>query len=120
MNQLLSGSLNLTKLLEKAKSGHSAFSKSAKDNNVYVNFQTWINDEPNEYGQHMSLLLNSSKELREHEGKVYFGNAKKIDTSQPIKQSDLNDDLSNVPVRQTKGNDDKTFTDNQGGDDLPF
>jgi hypothetical protein len=115
MNQLLVGSLNLTKLVEKAKSGHSAFTKSAKDGNVYVNFQSWINDEPNEFGQHMSLLLNSTKDLREKEGKVYFGNAKKFDTTQPVKSNDIHDDFSNVPIRHKE---DKTFVDEK--DDLPF
>lgn len=119
MNQLLSGSINLTKLISSAKSGHSAFSKSAKDGNVYFNFQAWINDEANEFGQHMSLLLNSSKEMREQEGKQYFGNAKKVDTAKPVKANDIDDDLGNVPVRQ-KNDADKTFIENQQGDDLPF
>jgi hypothetical protein len=120
MNQLLSGSINLTKLVNSAKSGHSAFSKSAKDGNVYFNFQAWINDEANEFGQHMSLLLNSSKEMREQEGKQYIGNAKKVDTTQPIKPKDIDDDFGNVPVKQAKDNSDKTFIEDQKGDDLPF
>lgn len=116
MNQFFGGSINFSKLLEKVKEGHSAFSKSAKDGNVYFNFGLWVNDEPNEFGQHCSLNLNSSKEMKEKEGKVYFGNAKKIETNQPVKNSDVNVDLSNVPVRQSANQ--NTITDNP--DDLPF
>jgi hypothetical protein len=79
MNQLLNGSLDLTMILEKAKAKHSAFSKSEKNGHIYFNITQWINDEPNEFGQHSSLLLNSSKEGKETEGKVYIGNAKKVE-----------------------------------------
>lgn len=66
-------------ILEKAKLKHSAFSKSDKNGHIYFNITQWINDEPNEFGQHSSLLLNSSKEGKETEGKVYIGNAKKVE-----------------------------------------
>lgn len=79
MNQLLNGSLDLTIILEKAKAKHSAFSKSEKNGHIYFNITQWVNEEPNEFGQHSSLLLNSSKEGREAEGKVYIGNAKKVE-----------------------------------------
>ena len=70
MNQLLVGSINLSKLLEFAQKHHSAFSKSVKDGNVYCNFAAWVNDEPNEFGQHMSLQLSSQKDLKDKEGKI--------------------------------------------------
>jgi hypothetical protein len=88
MNQLLNGSLDLTMILEKAKAKHSAFSKSTKNGHIYFNITQWINDEPNEFGQHSSLLLNSSKEGKETEGKVYIGNAKKVEgggNQEPLK-----------------------------------
>lgn len=67
-------------ILEKAKAKHSAFSKSEKNGHIYFNITQWINDEPNEFGQHSSLLLNSgSKEKQAEEGKVYIGNAKKVE-----------------------------------------
>lgn len=79
-NQLLNGSLDLTMILEKAKAKHSAFSKSEKNGHIYFNITQWINDEPNEFGQHSSILLNSgSKEKQAEEGKVYIGNAKKVE-----------------------------------------
>lgn len=74
-------------ILEKAKAKHSAFSKSTKNGHIYFNITQWINDEPNEFGQHSSLLLNSSKEGKEAEGKVYIGNAKKVEgggTQEPL------------------------------------
>lgn len=88
---LLNGSLDLTLILEKAKAKHSSFSKSTKNNHIYFNITQWVNDEPNEYGQHSSLLLNSSKEGKETEGKVYIGNAKKVEgggNQEPLKETD--------------------------------
>lgn len=91
MSILLNGSLDLTLILEKAKGKHSAFSKSEKNGHIYFNITQWINDEPNEFGQHSSLLLNSSKEGKETEGKVYIGNAKKVEGQQgaaPVSSKD--------------------------------
>ena len=79
MAQLLNGSLDLTLILEMAKAKHSAFSKSDKNGHIYFNITQWINDEPNQFGQHSSLLLNSSKEMKEQEPKCYIGNAKKVE-----------------------------------------
>jgi len=102
MNQLLNGSLDLTLILEKAKAKHSAFSKSTKNGHIYFNITQWINDEPNEFGQHSSLLLNSSKEGKETEGKVYIGNAKKVEgggNQEPINDSTATEipDTSDLP-----------------------
>ena len=94
MSILLNGSIDLTLLIEKAKEKHSAFSKSEKNGHIYVNITQWVNDEPNQFGQHSSLLLNSSKEKKEAEGKVYFGNAKKGESatnSVPVESTDLPD-----------------------------
>lgn len=82
MSQLLNGSLDLTLILEKAKAKHSAFNKSEKNGHIYFNITQWVNDEPNEFGQHSSLLLNSSKDAKDAEGKVYIGNAKKVEGQQ--------------------------------------
>lgn len=99
----LSGSICLTTLLEKAKEGHSAFSKSRKDGKVYFNYAEWINEDANEFGQHSSILLSSTKEMKEKEGKVYIGNGKRFE-NKPVTASDLpKDDWdSNVPVRESK------------------
>jgi hypothetical protein len=102
MSILLNGSIDLTMLIEKAKAGHSAFSKSDKNGHIYVNITQWVNDEPNEFGQHSSFLLNSkSKEKQAEEGKVYFGNAKKAEAGggSPVAANDLptGDELDKLP-----------------------
>ena len=79
MSILINGSLDLTLILEKAKAKHSAFSKSTKNGHIYFNITEWVNDEPNQFGQHVSYLLNSSKEQKETEGKIYIGNGKKAE-----------------------------------------
>jgi hypothetical protein len=81
MSILINGSLCLTDLVEQAQKGHSAFNRG-KNNKVYVNFTEWVNDEPDAYGNHASIQLNSTKEKRETEGKVYIGNGKRSDTTQ--------------------------------------
>lgn len=94
---LINGSLCLTDLIEKCKAGHSAFKKSEKNGKIYVSYTEWVNDEANEHGQHSSLLLNSTKEMKEAEGKVYFGNGKRAENKgAAINASEL--DLSGAPV----------------------
>lgn len=115
MNTLYGGSICLTELIEQAKKGHSAFSK-AQNGKVYVNMLTWMNDEPDKYGNTMSHQLSSSKELREKEGKIYIGNSKKLETNKPISTNDIKDDsFDNLPVRQAK----ETNQD-EPESDLPF
>jgi hypothetical protein len=95
---LINGSLCLTDMVEKAKAGHSAFVKG-KNGKIYVNITEWVNDEPNQFGQHVSYLLNSSKEKKEEEGKVYIGNGKKSESSggTPVTSNDAAGlDLSGV------------------------
>lgn len=90
-------------ILEAAKNKHSAFSKSEKNGHIYFNITQWINDEPNEFGQHSSLLLNSSKDGKTTEGKTYIGNAKKVEAGGNA-----------VPL------DEKAAAEIPGVDDLPF
>lgn len=74
-NRLMTGSLCLTEILEKAKAGHSAFTK-AKNGKIYFNILQWLNEKPDQYGNDSSLQLNSTKEKKDEEGKCYIGNAK--------------------------------------------
>lgn len=104
----------ITDLMTALNNGHSAFSKSAKNGKVYCNFLVWLNEEKDEFGNHISLQLSSTKEKRESEGKIYIGNAKKLETTKPIAERDKpqgNWD-ANVPVRETNTS--------QAADDLPF
>jgi hypothetical protein len=88
---LINSSVCLTDLVNHAKAGHSAFSKG-KNGKVYVNLTEWINAEPNQYGQHSSILLNSRKEKKDEEGKVYVGNGRKSEfTPEPVGNNDLPD-----------------------------
>jgi len=97
----ITGSICLTTLLDKAREGHSAFSKSPKDGKVYLNYAEWINQEANEFGQHSSILLSSSKERKEQEGKTYIGNGKRWE-NKPVSESDIpKDNFDNIPVRET-------------------
>jgi len=116
-SEFILGSMCLTTLIEKAKQGHSAFSKSQKDGKVYFNYAEWINDEPNDFGQHSSILLSSSKEKKEEEGKVYVGNGKKFE-NKPVTEGDLPKDNwdSNIPVRESKKKEETT----EAANDLPF
>lgn len=116
-NQLFGGSICVTDLLDALKSGHSAFSK-ANNKKVYANILVWQNEEPDKYGNQISLQLSSTKDKRESEEKVYIGNAKKLETSKPVSQSDMpKDDWdSNVSVRQNSNNSNNAEEDT----DLPF
>jgi len=90
MSTLYGASLNITKLSAAGKTGHSAFFKG-KNGDLYVNLNVWLNDASDQYGNDMSLQLNSRKELREQEGKIYVGNGKKAQAAAPeaVKAGDL-------------------------------
>lgn len=119
-NQLFGGSICITDLMDMLNKQHSAFTKSAKNNKVYGSVLIWVNEEPDEYGNSISLQLSSVKEKRDQEkekfGKGYIGNAKKLETNKPVSSSDMpsgNWDV-NVPVA-TKENNAAPIA-----DDLPF
>lgn len=73
---MLTGSLCLTDIVEQAQKGHSAFSRG-KNGKVYFNFLQWVNEEEDQYKNHSSIQLNSAKDKKDAEGKIYIGNAKK-------------------------------------------
>lgn len=83
MSKLFTGSICLTDLIEAAKKNHSAFVKSTTNNKIYINVLLWENDKPDQYDNTHSLQLNSKKELREQEGKIYAGNFKPIEKKEP-------------------------------------
>lgn len=91
MSQLFYGSLDVTTILAEAKKKHSAFVK-ADNGKIYMNINIWINDELDKFGNKISIQLNSTKEKRETEGKIYIGNAKESERKdpQPISDNDLN------------------------------
>lgn len=81
MSNRINSSICLTDLADKYRAGHSAF-KKANNGKVYVSLTTWINDQPDSYGNNVSHQLNSTQENREAEGKVYVGNGKTADAQQ--------------------------------------
>lgn len=85
-SKMYTGSICLNTLIEELKKGHSSFSKS-KNGKTYVNILLWENDEKDQFGNTHSLQLNSTKEKKDTEGKVYFGNCK------PIQAKQVGDDL---------------------------
>ena len=95
MSKLYGGSLCLTEIIEKAKAGHSAFTK-ASNGKVYFNVNIWHNDAPDKFDNVISVQLNSKQDKRDAEGKVYIGNAKEVKASAPapVTASDISaDDL---------------------------
>mgnify|MGYP000010409294 FL=1 len=95
MANLLVGSICLTDLNEQAKKGHSAFSRG-KNGKIYVNINLWVNETPDQYGNTISIQLNSKKEVRETEGKIYIGNAKPLTppaTAQKETPSEFDEDF---------------------------
>lgn len=85
------GSICLTDLIESAKNLHSAFTKG-NNGKIYANIIIWENPTPDDYGNTISLQLNSKKDMKEQDGKtVYFGNAKSVERKapEPLQQNDL-------------------------------
>lgn len=121
MSKLFSGSICLTDLVEQAKKGHSAFSKSQKNGKVYFNFLLWENDEVDKYDNTHSLQLNSLKDKKEAEGKIYFGNAKPIENKPPSQRDLPGDDWDkNVPTKESKVATGSPSDITEPVDDLPF
>ena len=97
-SKLYTGSVCLTDLIEQAKRKHSSVSKSASNGKIYCNVLLWENETVDKYGNSHSLQLNSTKEKKEEEGKVYVGNFKPVELKQQastqVSASDISvDDL---------------------------
>lgn len=84
------GSIDFTKLIEMAKSGHKAFTK-AESGKIYLNVRVWVNDEADTYGNIASLQANFKG--AEKEDRFYFGNLKE---STPIDQTVSPNDIPDV------------------------
>jgi len=86
-----SGSIDLTELLNQAKQLHPSFSRG-NNGKAYASVQIWVNEQPDDYGQHLKIKLNLTKEQRETAGdkakelQLYVGRAKRFDLtgSQPL------------------------------------
>jgi hypothetical protein len=100
MSKRISASICLTDISEKFRAGHSSVT-TAKNGKKYINLSIWINDAPDQYGNDVSIQLNSKQDKRDAEGKVYVGNGKTADAA-PV--------ITGMPAAPT-------ITD---GSDLPF
>lgn len=95
------GSLCLTEIIDLAKSGHSAFTK-AENGKIYFNIKIWHNEEPDKFGNCMSIQLNPKKDAPESENKKYIGNAKEVKAKEPVKASSndiekLSENMDDLP-----------------------
>lgn len=85
---ILNGSICITDIIEqlqKKPAPHSAFSRSQKNNKVYLNLSIFVSKEPDQYKNNASAVLNSTKDKKEEEKKanngkdIYVGNFKLIE-----------------------------------------
>lgn len=86
--KLITGSIDVTKI-DKSK-----LYKGEKG--IYLNVAMWLNDEPDEFGNHMSIQQQQTKEERESKAdKIYLGNGKIYESnggeSKPLTQEDKDD-----------------------------
>lgn len=86
MAKLYYGSIDFSKLLELAKAGDKAFSKSEKNGKIYCNINVWVNDTKDDYGNDASIQTSFKDATKEE--KVYFGNLKLSDYTgaQPLQE----------------------------------
>jgi hypothetical protein len=76
MGQLLGISIDVTKI-----------DKSKLKDGKYLNITASVNDEPNQYGQDVSVWHEQTKEEREAKvNRIFLGNGKKLWTSVPEPQ----------------------------------
>jgi hypothetical protein len=116
MSQLFYGSICITDIMERLNKKHSAFVKG-NNGKIYCNINVWENDIPDQYGNSLSLLLSSKKELKDQEGKQYIGNCKKSEYDGPKPVSDA--DVSAVGKSWANGFGDASSI-TEPIDDLPF
>lgn len=64
------GSICLDELFAVSKAGHSSVT-TAKNGKKYASIIIWENEEVDKYGNNGSIQLNSTKENKESEAKIY-------------------------------------------------
>lgn len=97
MKQIFQGSINLTKLIEGAKSGNVGIWKANQSGDAMVNIVLFTDsDNPDQYGNHGSIKLNAAKD--KEDPKIYVGSLKiqKPKEASTSEMPDLND-ISNLP-----------------------
>jgi hypothetical protein len=94
MSTLYNGSICLSDIPK------DKITKSEKNGKSYLNFNLWVNDEKDQYGNIGSINVSQSKEERKSGAKkIYFGNIKPVERNAqpqqaaPSNEPDLADDL---------------------------
>lgn len=78
------GSIDVTTLLAQAQLPHSAFIRAGKANKAFAQITVWVNEEADQYGNYVSIKLNSKDaEMAKAEGNIYLGNLKKSEAKAP-------------------------------------
>lgn len=85
MSKLLIGSIDLNKIdksqiVDKDKNGQP-FKNGAK----YINVSVWVNNEPDQYGNHASISMGGK------ENKTYIGNLKEFQKAENIQVNDADE-----------------------------
>ena len=89
------GSIDFSKLIEQAKAGHKAFSKSEKNGKIYLNVDVYVKDEVDQFGNIASIRGTFKGATKED--KFYFANLKESQfNEQKVESSDVDglDDLA--------------------------
>ena len=91
MAQSYYGSIDFSKLIEQAKSGNNAFTKS-ENGKIYLNVRMYVNDEVDKFGNIASFQSNFKGATKED--KFYFGNMKESTPMEnKVEASDIDLDL---------------------------
>lgn len=88
------GSIDFSKLIEQAKAGHKAFTKSEKNGKIYLNVDVYVKDEVDQFGNIASIRGTFKGATKED--KFYFANLKQSTPfEEKVEPSDLSilDDL---------------------------
>ena len=88
------GSIDFSKLIEQAKAGHKAFTKSEKNGKIYLNVDVYVKDEVDQFGNIASIRGTFKGATKED--KFYFANLKQSTPfEEKIEASDIpeSDDL---------------------------
>lgn len=89
------GSIDFTKLVEMAKAGNKAFTKT-ENGKIYLNVKVWVNDELDKFGNVASF--QSAFKGAQKEDKFYFGNLKEsTPIEEEVKAGDVDVDLNDLP-----------------------
>lgn len=102
MAQRFYGSIDVTEITNQANARHSSFSKG-KNGKIYASVNVWVNDDPDKYGNYLSIQLNPSKEMAKEEKKVYIGNLKKGELSNaPLGENDRVSINADIPSHKDR------------------